>query len=209
MYIAPSSGHILLNLELPFKLILRKFEGVFLMSEVRMLHFLKDSMDLINIFVILFFHIYCRLILHKRKKKPLHSGKMQKILKFKCSVDILLSFTFITLCWETIHNLTVLQYNVQIMHRLECEGLMKITCRGFGTVRTHKGQPCMFWPNFISKRVHTIPSMHEICLCTIYLNRHEKVWNLVYFPITNHSDFNHKYSVIFISCIRSNLCHGN
>ena len=114
-----------------------------------MLHFSKDSIALINIFVILFVHIYCRWILHKRKKMPLHSGKMQKILKFKCSMDILLSFTLITLCWETIHILTVLQYNVQIMHRLECEGLMKITCRGYGTVRTHKGQPCMFWPIFI------------------------------------------------------------
>ena len=41
IYIAPSSGHILLKVNLPFKLILRKFD-VLLMSEVRMLLFLKD-----------------------------------------------------------------------------------------------------------------------------------------------------------------------
>ena len=40
--LAPSSGHILLNLYLPFKLNLTRFEVAFLMSGVRMLHFLKD-----------------------------------------------------------------------------------------------------------------------------------------------------------------------
>ena len=49
MYIAPSSGHILLNLELPFKMILRRIEVVFLMSGVRMLHFLKDWWKFIRI----------------------------------------------------------------------------------------------------------------------------------------------------------------
>ena len=42
MYIAPSSGHISLNFNMPFKLILRSFEVVFWDSGVRMLHFLKD-----------------------------------------------------------------------------------------------------------------------------------------------------------------------
>ena len=42
MYIAPSSGHISLNFNMPFKLILRRFEVVFWISGVRMQHFLKD-----------------------------------------------------------------------------------------------------------------------------------------------------------------------
>ena len=48
MYIAPASGHALLNLNLPFKLILMRFEVCFLMSGVRMLHFLKDIMMYIH-----------------------------------------------------------------------------------------------------------------------------------------------------------------
>ena len=35
MYIAPSSGHISLNCNMPFKLIVRRFEVVFLMSGTR------------------------------------------------------------------------------------------------------------------------------------------------------------------------------
>ena len=46
-YIAPSRGHISLNFNMPFKLILRRFE--ILMSEVRMLHFLKDWWKFIQI----------------------------------------------------------------------------------------------------------------------------------------------------------------
>ena len=42
IYIAPSSGHELLKLNLPFKLILKEVWDCFLMSGVRMLHFLKD-----------------------------------------------------------------------------------------------------------------------------------------------------------------------
>ena len=50
MYIAPSSGHILLNLYFHFKFILLKeVWGCFLMSGVRMLHFLKDWWKFIQI----------------------------------------------------------------------------------------------------------------------------------------------------------------
>ena len=42
MYIAPSSGHTSFNFNMPFKLILRRCEVVFLMSGVKILHFLKD-----------------------------------------------------------------------------------------------------------------------------------------------------------------------
>ena len=49
MYRAPSSGHISLNFNMPFKLILRRFWGCFLMSGVRMLHFLKDWWKFIQI----------------------------------------------------------------------------------------------------------------------------------------------------------------
>ena len=49
MYIAPSSGHELLNLNLHFKLIQRRFEGFFFRSEVRMQHFLKDWWKFIQI----------------------------------------------------------------------------------------------------------------------------------------------------------------
>ena len=51
MHIAPSSGHISWNFNMPFKLILRRFEVVFiiLISGVRMLHFLKDWWKFIQI----------------------------------------------------------------------------------------------------------------------------------------------------------------
>ena len=49
MYIAPSSGEPLPNLDLPFKWILRRFEVVILMSGVRMLHFLKDWWKFVQI----------------------------------------------------------------------------------------------------------------------------------------------------------------
>ena len=42
--LAPSSGHALLNLNLPCRLILRRFWGCFLMSGVRMLYLLKVKM---------------------------------------------------------------------------------------------------------------------------------------------------------------------
>ena len=42
MYIAPSSGHTSFNFNMPFKLILRTMWGCFLMSGVKILHFLKD-----------------------------------------------------------------------------------------------------------------------------------------------------------------------
>ena len=43
MYITPSSGHELSNLNLPFKLILRRFEVVFLMSGAALFDRLKES----------------------------------------------------------------------------------------------------------------------------------------------------------------------
>ena len=49
MYIAPSSDHSLLVINLPFKLILRRFEFCFLMSGVGMLHFSKDWWKFIQI----------------------------------------------------------------------------------------------------------------------------------------------------------------
>ena len=49
MYIAPSSGHILLNLiKYAFYIDSKKVWGCFLMSGVRMLHFLKDWWKLIQ-----------------------------------------------------------------------------------------------------------------------------------------------------------------
>ena len=43
MYIAPSSGHTSFNFNMPFKLILiKEMWGCFLMSGVKILHFLKD-----------------------------------------------------------------------------------------------------------------------------------------------------------------------
>ena len=50
MYIAPSSGHTSLNFNMPFKLVIRRFEVVlWYMSGVRMLHFLKDWWKFIQI----------------------------------------------------------------------------------------------------------------------------------------------------------------
>ena len=42
MYIAPSSGHTSFDFNMPFKLILMEMWGCFLMSGVKILHFLKD-----------------------------------------------------------------------------------------------------------------------------------------------------------------------
>ena len=49
IYIAPSCGHISLNFNTPFTLILKEVWGCFLMSAVRMLHFLKEWWKLIQI----------------------------------------------------------------------------------------------------------------------------------------------------------------
>ena len=46
MYIAPSSGHILLNLNIPFKFILGRFEFFFLISGVRMLYFFEILVEI-------------------------------------------------------------------------------------------------------------------------------------------------------------------
>ena len=49
MYIAPSSGHISLNFDMPFKLILRRFEVVFWCLEWECCSFLKDWWKFIQI----------------------------------------------------------------------------------------------------------------------------------------------------------------
>ena len=61
LYIAPASDHSLLTISLPSRVILRRFEVVFVMSGVRMLHFLKDWYKFIQI------HQYYTMALTPRK----------------------------------------------------------------------------------------------------------------------------------------------
>ena len=79
MYIAPSGDHSLLTLNLPFQVILRRFEVVFCCLDfgMRMLHFSKDWWQFVQI------HQCYTLALRSKSKKQTNK-QQQKLTNARC-----------------------------------------------------------------------------------------------------------------------------